>query len=535
MDGDVMKKMFFIVVSLMLFIPVIIAKNDFEIDTSKLEITAKGKALIDGLDKVYKIDTDGFINTEVINQEAKDYTKKLIKIIFNDETTRARKLHEEQFISNNNGFDTLSSLVFIDMFIKDLKDLDIKYDYVKLIRTVEFSGGVITLSYFPNATINGTKEDFILALYLKSDDKGFKLFYPWFTKGKDLEEYFNNLGNREDNGEKIGGTYKSLSIEEGSSNEVSTDQLNKLFNDNKSMNVSISALEDASTNVYGSGFFIRKGLVVTSWSLLLEMLNNSDFLYVNDINKNSYNIEGIVAADTDYDLVVLKLKDEVGQEVNFASDNLKTDDFVFTINSKNNSNFMINYGKNITNYNGKYKNLLALSNSDVGGALYNIEGEVVAFNTNNSLNNDVSIANSTNYIKDLQNILLNEDFNNIKSVSFNDFKDRYYNSYTEEVVLNSVPKREWDKFRRIGNIEKNIVLDLLKASYVDNILSLRYKNKANKSINTFFLSANYENQLLKDGYELTYDNYLKKVYTKDKSNIIIKQYLDYLIVIMMES
>ena len=36
-------------------------------------------------------------------------------------------------------------------------------------------------------------------------------------------------------------------------------------------------------------------------------------------------------------------------------------------------------------------------------------------------------------------------------------------------------------------------------------------------------------------YKITYDSNSKKIYTKDESNIIVKQYLDYLIVIMMEN
>ena len=531
-----MKRVFFVFISLFMFIPIIFAKNDFVIDTSKLEINAKGNSLINGLDKSYKIETEGFVNTEVVNEEVKNYTKKIIKILFNnDKANMARDIHAEQFISSTNGFDTLSSLAFINMFVDEIKDMNLKYDYVKLIRTIEFSEGVISLSYFPNATINDNKEDFILILYLKKDNNGYKVFLPWYTKGKDLEEYFNNLGNKEEQGEKIGGTYKSVSLgnEEGST--INTDLLNKLYNTNKNKNVSISALEDAGVNVYGSGFYIGKGLVVTSWSLLLEMLNNSEFLYVNDDNKNSYNIEGIVTADTDYDIVVLKLNNEVGQPVKFSNKKLETDDPIFIIDSKSNTGSMINYGKNITNYNGKYKNLLALSNSDVGSALYNIDGEVVGFNTNNSLNNDVSIANSTDYIIKLQEILNKEEFKNIKSISFEDFKERYYHSYKEEEIVNNIPKSLWNRFKKIGNIEKNIDLDLLKASYIDNIISLRYKNEASKSINSFYLTANYENQLVKDGYELTYDNYLKKVYTNNKNNIIIKQYLDYLIIIMMEN
>ena len=532
-----MKKLL-IFVLFIIFIPVVLCENDFFIDTTKLEINSKGDSLIEKLDKSYKIDTKGFVSTELVNEEAKKYTKKIINIIFNSDSieTRSSELHKEQLISSSNGFDTLSSLSFINMFVQGINELDIKYDYVKLIRTVEFNQGVITLSYFPNANINGNIEDFILVLYLKEGKNGYKLFMPWFTKGEDLEEYFNNLGNKEEAGDNIGGTYKNLSL--GDSNVdsiVNVDHLEKLYKDNASKNVSISALADAGTNVYGSGFFISKGLVVTSWSLLLEMLNNSEFLYVNDVNKNSYNIKGIVAADTEYDFVILKLNEEVGIPVNFSSKQVSNNDNVFVIDSKSNNGFMVNYGKNVTMFNGKYKNLLALNKSDVGSALYNSNGEVVGFNTGNSLDNEISIANSTDYIIELQKELSNKEFKEIKSVSFKEFKEKYYHRFNSEEVFNDIPKKVWNKYKDVGNIEKSINLDLIKASYVDNIISLRYKNKAYKSINSFYLSADFEKELVNDNYELIYNDDLKKIYSKNNINVIIKQYLDYLVVLIMEN
>ena len=531
-----MKKVIFLNILLLLFIPIILGENSFNIDTSKLEINSKGNSLIEELDSKYKIKTDGFVSTETVNLEAKDYTKKIIKILFNSNIEdRSNDLHKEQYISSDNGFDTLSSLAFINMFVKEINDLNMKYDYIKLIRTVEFSEGVITLTYFPNVTINDEKEDFVLALYLKKSKDGYKLFFPWYTKGKDLEEYFNKLGDKEEQGEKIGESYKNISLGDDNNSSINDDLLNKLYLDNKDSNVSISALEDAGINSYGSGFYIGKGLVVTSWSLLLEILNNSEFLYVTDSNKNIYNIEGIVTADTEYDVVVLKLNKEVGKPVVFTQNIINMNDPVCIIDSKNNSGLMIRCGKNITNYSGKYKNLLAIDSSDVGSALYNTNSEVVGFNTNNSVNSDISIANSTEYLIKLQKKFNKEKFNNIKSSSFNNFKERYYHSYVKEKKINKIPTKIWDKYKRIGNIEENIQLELVKANYTDNIISLRYKNEASKSINAFYLIPKFEEELLKEDYKITYDSNSKKIYTKDESNIIVKQYLDYLIVIMMEN
>ena len=161
-----MKKVIFSIALLCLFIPSVWGKNDFYIDPSKISITSKGDSLINTLDKAYKIEIDGFVNTETVDEKAKEYTKKIIRILLNGKNL-TESLQNERYISSDNGFDTLSSLAFINMFLQDMNKFNIKYNYVKLIRTVEFSEGVMTFTYFPNVNLNGEKEDFILVLYLK--------------------------------------------------------------------------------------------------------------------------------------------------------------------------------------------------------------------------------------------------------------------------------------------------------------------------------------------------------------------------------
>ena len=509
------------------------AKNDFRINVDNIEIHSKSQELLNNLDQSYKIEIKDFVSTETVNQEAKDYTKKIIKILFDEQykNNRSKLLFNEQFKSNVNGFDTLSAFTFIKMFLEEFNKLNVSYDYIKLIRTIEFEQGVITLTYMPNANVNGSIQDYILVLYLKEDTDGYKLFIPWQTSGDNLEEYFNNLGDKEKEGEVIGGTYKSLSLN-GNSSKISDETIKLIYDINKNSNVSISALREGDTNSYGSGFFIREGIVVTTWSLLLDMLNNSEFIYITDRDSNTYNIDGIVAADPLYDVVLLKIDKEIGKPVTFSENILNIDDYLFLIDSRDTKNYSIRYGTNISYISGKYKNMLALESSDVGGAIYNIEGDVIGFNTNNSLNSDVSIANSTNYLIDIQNVLNNKEYEEIDSTSFLEFKDKYYHSYEDEIEYNKVPKRIWNKYKKELDTIKS--LKLVKASYVDNIVSLRYKNEVGSSLNSFYFIDTYTKELVNNGYSLSYQDNDRQIYSYNNKRIIIKQSLDYLIIIIME-
>ena len=44
----------------------------------------------------------------------------------------------------------------------------------------------------------------------------------------------------------------------------------------------------------------------------------------------------------------------------------------------------------------------------------------------------------------------------------------------------------------------------------------------------------FEEKLVSDGYNLTYNNSAKRIYENDKYRVIIKEDLDYLIVLIME-
>ena len=124
-------------------------------------------------------------------------------------------------------------------------------------------------------------------------------------------------------------------------------------------------------------FYIRKGVVVTTWSLLLEILNNSEFIYVTDVDNNVHKLDGIVAANVDYDVVLLKLEEETGEEISISNKELNTDDYIFMIDSMNSSNYSIKYGTNISYTKGKYKNLLPIRTNDIGSAIYNMDGETL--------------------------------------------------------------------------------------------------------------------------------------------------------------
>lgn len=531
-----MKKFLIIIIFFIISISYV---NAFSLNIDEINIDSKSKDLINNLDAKYKINAKGFNKEIVIDKEAVKFSKNLINISFDNKrslTDKRKEFLKFMYFSSDNGFDTLSAEIFIKMYLEKIENYKIDFGTIKDIKTVTFNDNdILAFVYIDDCIIDELKQDLVVSYWLKKSNNNYKIFYPWLTIDNDLENYFKSVSDKEDKGEYLGGSYNKISLALEEEN-VSLDELKKIYNSNKDSSIQITAMNDSGISTYGSGFFINEGIVVTTWSLFSSYLTDSDYIYVNDESGNVYEILGVVAAQADYDVVVLKLNKEVGKKVKFGDTlKVKAGDKIFTINSKNNNGFSISYGENININDGKLKNMFALNKSDVGSALYNIDGEVIGFNIAEQLNSDLSFGNSTDYLKELQRILDKENYEQISFTTLNKVKEDYYLETVEEKKYNVVSEKDWNYFKKIGNLEKNIVLPLVKASYVDNILSLRYKIDTLNILDSMYYVSNFIQSLEKSGYKLSYKDLQKTIYKNNKYKIIIKNNSNYLIVLIVEN
>lgn len=528
-----MKKIIFIITLLLVFICEVKA---FEIDMSKIDVTSRSDNAIKMLEKKYKIELDTFNKNIMNDRSAIIYTNQLVKLSFQDKEKENIKkdLTKYLYVNKDDGFETLSGVIFLDTYLDQLYESNVELGEIVDIKTASFNEeNVMSFVYVKNAVVNEDKKDIILSYWLKYDNGEYKMYLPWICFSNELDEYFENISYLEETGKVIGDAYNKLSLD-GNESTVSNDNLLDIYNANKDSVVQITSMSD-STYIYGSGFFLEKGIVVTTWSLFLQFLTEGDYMYVNDCKGNTYEILGVVTANPDYDVVVLKLNDAVGKKVKFGNSNeLYSGQKVYSINSKNNSGFSINYGTNISVKNGKLKNLFALTSSDVGSAIFNEYNEVVAFNVGDKLYSELSYANSTDYLKQLQNRLTGTKYRNISYTILDKFKEKYYTNNSEEKKYFKVSDKIWDELNTIGNIKNNIEMELVKASYEDKILSLRYLNTTNGILDSIYMASPFTEELLTNGYKLTFYNDQKTIYENEQYRVILKDNFNYLIVLIME-
>lgn len=528
-----MKKIIFTLILSLVFICDVKA---FSIDMDKVNVTGKSDSVIDKLDKKYKIDLKGFYNISTNDMKAIQLSKKIVDISFNgsDKKTIKKEITNYLYISNDDGFETLSGVMFLDTYLDQIEENKIVLGDIIDIKTSNFNeNDVMSFVYIKDALVNNKKKDIVLSYWLKNNNGEYRVFYPWISFKDNLNTYFEEIGYKEETGKIIGDSYNKLSLDGNNNTIVSDDKLLDIYNHNKDSVLQITAMGDK--HIYGSGFYLREGIVVTTWSLFKQFLTDGDYIYVNDCNGNTYDVLGVVAADSTYDVVIFKINKETGKRVTLGdTTELYSSNKVFTINSKYNSGFSINYGTNMSVRNGKIKNMFALSSSDIGSALFNEYNEVIGFNVGDKLYSELSYANSTNYLKGIQNKLINTNYEDIKYTDINKFKENYYIDINEEKLYNELDKDKWNSIKGIGNLDKNITMKLVKSSYKDGIVSLRYYNDTKGMLNSIYLASDFTEELLKKGYELTFYNDQKYIYKNDEYQIILKDNFNYLIILIME-
>lgn len=178
------------------------------------------------------------------------------------------------------------------------------------------------------------------------------------------------------------GSEKDKQIEKPEAGDVVTDAMRKV-------------VKIKTNYVQGSGFFIdSEGYIVTNYHVIQGLYPEYDLKYLTIYtpNKKEYKNLEIAGYNYDYDIALLKIKDNgTFNHLNFGnSDALKTGDRVYALGTPEGLDFSASSGiisakKRSGYYNQDVKNYLqtdsAINSGNSGGPLINEAGEVVGLNT----------------------------------------------------------------------------------------------------------------------------------------------------------
>lgn len=316
--------------------------------------------------------------------------------------------------------------------------------------------------------------------------------------------------------------------------KMTEEKLNNIYNSNVNNVVFLNGYYNNSVIASANGFFINNGLIVTTWNFLEKALINGQYITIKG-NNISYEVEGIVTANPDTDVAVIKVKNSNNSSIKLGDYKAtNVEDPAIIISSKSGTGVMVQTGIVISNED-YIQTSIPLSTVDEGSPLFNQRGDVIGINTSKSTNTSISIAMNSEVLKEIQNKFKSLSFDKIETISFNELKEKYYYvKYNSENIKNSIPKGKWKTYSKIGNIEDTIKLELVKASYKDGIVSLRYKNSISQYINSMQLATDFKSKLISDGYEQVVNSSSKSIYKNKKYQVIIMDEFDYLIVVMVK-
>lgn len=549
--------------------------NNFNFDTSKLSFTSNSKkgSVVSNFNQNYNLTYSISSDNEKLEDEIKNLTKRTTYLLFGefnnkeesseDYYKRKKDWYDLRYNpevpkddSNFLGLDTNSqeylddivSGMAIPQIFSQATELGLQYSSYGDIRVTINDNLVISSITLPKVKLKvQSKTDpmkydyietnFVMHYYYKKLNNEWKLYYLYGEDTDDIGEYFNEIETTESKTMAIAPSYQSQLSKIYSFDKLdkmTQNELNTIYKSNVNNVVFLNSYYNNSVIASANGFFISNGLIVTTWNFLEKALINGQYITAKG-NNITYDIEGIVTANPDTDVAVIKVKNGNNSFIKLGDyKTTKTEDPAIIISSKSGTGAMVQTGIVISNE-GYLQTSIPLSNVDEGSPLFNQSGDVIGINTSKSTNTSISIAMNSDVLKEIQNKFKSLNVDKIETISFDELKEKYYYvKYDSENVKNSIPKSKWKTYSKIGNIEDTIKLELIKASYKDGIVSLRYKNSISQYISSMQLATDFKSKLISDGYEQVVNSSSKAIYKNKKYQVIIMDEFDYLIVVMVK-
>ena len=547
--------------------------NGININKETFSFINKEEMLTSNFDKKYEITSNKNNTNYELTERIKELTKKTTYLLLGEANSKKEsgenyyKRHQDylelrynpEIPKDENSFlgldensqeykdDILSGISVPGMFLK-LNELEIKYNsYGKINVSKVDEEKVISAITLPNVKMkeqdsnnpmnyNIIQTDLTLYYYFKKLNNEYKLLYLYGETNDDIEQYM------ESNDEKTGtlsknSDYKSelrdiYNFEKADS--ITDETLNKVYEDNKDKIVFLNATYNIGTVTSANGFFISDGIIATTYNYIEKSLIKAQNIIISDSSGNVYEVEGIVTVNIENDIAILKVKTNEPKKIQYEDTNKpQKEDAVISINTKTGVGLTSSKGI-ITSTDKNIQTSLPVTEELQGSPLFNLDGKLIGMINSKILNSSISFATNIDILKEYYNKFSEINYDDVKAIPFNVLKENYYIKYTDENISNNIPQNKLDEFANVENAKEMIELNLIKSSYKDQIISLRFKNDIPNFIDTMQFSSSYRENLKSKGYQEKVISDSKYIYDNGKYQIIVMKEFDYLIVVMVK-
>lgn len=548
----------------------------FTIDTTKLNLTnSKTNEVLKNFDDSYNLTEKLNTTDDEFTKQIKDLTKKTTYLLLgaNNSKNESSEEYYKRFIDYKNiayipdipksdafesGFDENSqewkdqvyTTTLLPQIFNQLDQLKITYNTYGEITVAKSDEYVVSKIILPKVKLKTASDknpkEFVyiensLTLYyiFKEYKEEYKLYSVITQFNDELEDYNEEMANNENK------SYMNLATNYQSTLEniydfsklksISNDQIQNIYNNNIKNIVTLTSYYNNNPTLEANGVFINEGLIATTWSFIEESLMQSQYIAINDSNGEYLDFAGIVTANPETNIAILKLKDKISNKVTLGNTSeLKITDPVFAISSKSGVGFTTQGAIVISNSN-YLETSIPLTKKEQGAPIFDLNGQVIGMQTANQVNMSTSYAITSKILKEVQEKFNSVNFDEIKSLSFEELKEKYYYvKENEENIINEIPKSKWKKYSKIGDIENTITLKLVKANYDSGVVSLRYTNELSELFSNMQMAATFGEKLIEQGYKEKLSSSKKYIYENKDYRVIITSEFNYLIVVMVK-
>ena len=557
-----MKKVIFLI-SLTLFgtVSVLALKSNFNINTNKLFDNNRTSELTNNFS--YKID---YSNKKDDNKKLEDMSLKITYLLLGDGdisdesptsylerkkeymsymyNPKLEKLENGELDTNSTKYkDSVVSGINVPGMFSLMSEYNVRYPTVGNVSVTTADNKYISRVVIENVTMDMTDEtnprkykqvttNLIMYYIFMEDNKEYKLYYSFGETEDELADYLKQSRDNENKGiNKINVINSSLNslYDFSKLNKLTKNNLNYIYNKNINNILLLNTFKGNSIVGSASGFMLNEYVGVTTWTYIKDSLTKGELITVNNYKGQAYKLDGIITINEDADIALIKVSGYKGNGVTLGNTNMDKEDPVIVLGTKSGMGVSTSTGI-IINNSSNIQSLIPITYSDQGSPLINSKGEVIGINTSKSINSSVSYANKIDSLVKAKKEL-NKD---TKYTTFNKLKENYYyNHNNDEVIKNTLSKKEWNKYKNIGSLDQVIFLPLVKASKKGKVLSLRYRNDIPNLISNESLINTYVNKLKQDGFKLTLDNSNKKILNRVFDEIVIRSEFNYIIIVMV--
>ena len=555
-----MKKILITIITIVLCtVTVLAAAKNFTITSTNLSFNnSKQEAITKEFNKKYDLSYKISSKDEALKKEITSLTKKVTYLLLgemneDEETPEEYYNRHKEYLKlryapkipkDENTFtgydeksqeykdDLVSGAVVPSLFLT-INELKIKYNTFGDIRVVETDGGMLAVSSIPNIKLKVASTENPKEYELQ--ETNLTLFYYFKKNGTDYQLYYLSGETYTDESDEITSSSNlNLAYDYSKLNSLTQADIDNVTNIAKENVMYLTSNYNNYVVGHANAIVINKGLLVTTWSFIEEALTNAQYITIIDSNNNTHQLDGIVTANINSDIAVLKLKEQTQNNIKITdSDKLLSNDPSILVAYQPGK---LTTRKGIVTANDGYiQTSIPITLEEVGSPILDKDGNLIGMTTKEIINSQTSVSIPSNALKEVQDLFNSIEFTKIKTVSFDKLKESYYYvKYAEEIEKTNIPENIWNRYKKIGNIDKTVNIDLVKSSYKNKVLSLRYKNNAKEYIPTMQLVSSFTNKLKEQGYKKISESNTKVIYKNNKYQVTIMEEFDYLIIVMVK-